>query len=645
LHLKEYKKGIMLRIKKLDIFIIKSFLMLFAGTFFICLFIFMMQFLWRYVDELVGKGLEMSVLAQFFFYSALTLIPMSLPLAVLLAALMTFGNFGERFELLAMKAAGISLMRILAPLIVFCSILCATSFYFQNVVSPNAQKELWRLLVSMKQTSPEMEIPEGVFYDGVPGYNLYVKHKDRETGRLEDVLIYNFSDGFENAHIIWAESGNLESTADKQHLYLHLYNGEQFENLKSQTISSSNVPYRRESFREKHTLIEFDAGFNMVDGDFLNDRSDSKNMVQISQTIDSLTVRADSVGRVMFTDALHSTFQPVTLTRSDSTRLAEPANAVVKVDSLYGAFTLAQKDKVLRNAVERTSSLQMEWGTKALGMKEMDGQIRSHVNDWHKKITLSLSCLMFFFIGAPLGAIIRKGGLGMPVVVSVLFFVIYFIIDSGATRVAKSGEMNVVLGVWMSTLVLSPVGAFFTYQSNRDSVVFNAELYVRFFRSLLGLRASRHVVPKEVIIETPDYPRVVADLQLLSQHCADYDEQNRLKRAPNYVRIFLDNGSDHAVAQIADKIERLVEELSNTTDSPMFGYLNQYPFVSPRAHKAPFSRQWLNILTGIILPVGLFFYFRVWMFRLRLDKDLQLIQHLNAEVEKRIREHVLIDNE
>jgi lipopolysaccharide export system permease protein len=619
--------------------------MLFAGTFFICLFIFMMQFLWRYVDELVGKGLEMSVLAQFFFYSALTLIPMSLPLAILLAALMTFGNFGERFELLAMKAAGISLMRILAPLIIFCSILCVTSFYFQNVVSPNAQKELWRLLVSMKQTSPEMEIPEGVFYDGVPGYNLFVKHKDRETGRLEDVLIYNFSDGFENAHIIWAESGTLESTADKQHLYLHLYNGEQFENLKSQTISSNNVPYRRETFREKHSLIEFDSGFNMVDGGFLSDRADSKNMAQISQTIDSLTVLADSIGRVQYNEAYSSTYRPVTLSRLDSTKIAEPANALLKTDSLYAAFTLAEKDRTLRNASDRISSLQMEWETRALQMKEMDGDIRSHVNDWHKKITLSLSCLMFFFIGAPLGAIIRKGGLGMPVVVSVLFFVIYFIIDSGATRVAKSGEMNTILGVWMSTLVLTPVGVFFTYQSNRDSVVFNAELYTRFFRTLLGLRPSRHVAPKEVVIEEPDYPRVLDDLQALSARCADYDERHRLKRAPNYVQLFLDNGSDHEIALIAEKIEHLTEELSNCKDSPMFGWLDRYPFVSPNAHKAPFSRQWLNVLTGVILPVGLFFYFRIWMFRLRLDKDLQLIQQIDREVEKRIREHILIGNE
>ena len=247
--------------------------MLFIGTFFICLFIFMMQFLWRYVDELVGKGLEMSVMAQFFFYSALTLVPVSLPLAVLLASLITFGNFGERYELLAMKAAGISLLKIMRPLAFFVCGLVGVSFYFQNVVGPIAQAKLGTLILSMKQKSPELDIPEGVFYSEIKDYNLKVAKKNRKTGMLYDVLIYNMKDGFENAHIIYADSGRLEMTADKQHLWLHLYSGDLFENLKAQSLKSQNVPYRRESFREKHTIIEFNSDFNMVDGDIMGKQS------------------------------------------------------------------------------------------------------------------------------------------------------------------------------------------------------------------------------------------------------------------------------------------------------------------------------------------------------------------------------------
>ena len=378
-----------LRIKKLDIFVLKSFLLLFSGTFFICLFIFMMQFLWRYVDELVGKGLEMTVMAQFFFYSGITLIPVSLPLAILLAALMTFGNFGEKFELLSMKAAGIPLIRIIRPLVIFCMMLCGISFYFQNVIAPKAQMKLWTLLVSAKQTSPELDIPEGVFYSDIEGYNIYVKEKDRETGIMKDLLIYNFSDGFENAHIIWASEGNMEMTADKQHLFLHLYNGEQFENLKSQSISSKNVPYRRETFREKHIIIEFDGGFNMVDGTHLGQRSDAKSMSEISASIDSLTFKADSVGRATYDDIKRTTYREVSLSRSDSTKIAKGRlPAFINVDSLFRAYKLADKEKALKQASDKINSMTMEWRTKEMQMGDADKNIRRHQSDWHKRITL-----------------------------------------------------------------------------------------------------------------------------------------------------------------------------------------------------------------------------------------------------------------
>lgn len=602
----------MLRIKKLDIFVLKSFLLLFAGTFFICLFIFMMQFLWRYVDELVGKGLEIKVLAQFFFLSALTLIPLSLPLAILLAALMTFGNFGERYELLSMKAAGIPLLRIMQPVILFCVLLGLTSFFFQNVVGPKAQKELWTLIVSMKQKSPEVDIPEGVFYSDIDGYNIYVKQKDRETGILKDVLIYNFSDGFENAHIIWAAEGKLELTADKQHLYLHLYNGEQFENLKSQAGLSRNVPYRRETFREKHTLIQFDTQFNMVDGNFLNRRSDIKNMNEITHAIDSLTAYADSLGRSMHSDIMQSTYKAPILSKSDSVKIQEEKLSVINIDSVFNTLTSAEKLKTLSTCENRLSSLSSDWSMKSYLTKETDANIRGHRSDWHKKITLSLACIIFFFIGAPLGAIIRKGGLGMPVVLSVLIFILYYIIDSGATRVAKSGEMNIILGTWMSTLVLAPLGGFLTYKSNKDSVVFNIDVYIAFFRKLLGIRQSRHIFKKEVIIHTPDYADVVNRLEAISGQCQDYANKHKLLGPPNYFQIFTNNEHDDAIREISLQMENLIEELSNSKDNILLNMLNKYPYLSVKAHKSLFDNRWLNLIFGIIVPAGLLVWLNIW---------------------------------
>lgn len=202
-------------IKKIDIFVFKAYSLLFVGTFFICLFIFMMQFMWRYVDELIGKGLTLDVLAHFFYYAGLTLIPMSLPLAILLASLITFGNLGERFELLSMKAAGIPLIRILQPIIIFNILLCIGSFYFQNVTGPEAQKKFYTLIYSMKQKSPELEIPEGIFYSEIPGYNIFVEKKGKENGMLYGVMIYSTTDGYEDAQIVLADSAELKTTADE----------------------------------------------------------------------------------------------------------------------------------------------------------------------------------------------------------------------------------------------------------------------------------------------------------------------------------------------------------------------------------------------------------------------------------------------
>ncbi len=237
-----------MKIKRLYLFMLQSFVPLFVMTFFICLFIVLMQFLWRYIDDLVGKGLEISVIAELFFYAALTMIPMALPLAILLASLMTFGNLGERFELTAMKASGVSLIKCMRPLIVLMAGIAIAAFFFQNNVLPVAQTKMYTLLLSMKQKSPELEIPEGVFYDQIPGFNLFVKEKDHDTGTLRQIMIYDMSKGFDNAAIILADSGRLAMTEDKTHLFLTLWSGESFENLTEAAGRNTNVPYRRESF-------------------------------------------------------------------------------------------------------------------------------------------------------------------------------------------------------------------------------------------------------------------------------------------------------------------------------------------------------------------------------------------------------------
>lgn len=623
--------------KKLDIFIFKAYSLLFVGTFFICLFVFMMQFMWLHIDKLIGKGLSLDVLAQFFFYASLTLIPMSLPLAILLASLITFGNFGERFELLSMKAAGISLIRIFQPTAIFALLLCAGSFYFQNVTSPNATKKLAALLYSMKQKSPELEIPEGIFYNEIPGYNLFVEKKDKETGMLYGVMIYNNTNSYEDTQIVLADSARLQSTADKQHLQLTLYQGERFQNMKGQNsaLSTANIPYMRETFIQETDLIAFDANFNTMDASLLSGNAQTKNILQIRHGIDSITIKKDSVGRAAYQEAQATFMNRATkMNRQDSAQVK--AATPQPFDSLVVKLSSETKQQIIQKAAYKGANATSDYEFRKYNTDDLNRALRLHWVEFNKKITLSLACLIFFFIGAPLGAIIRKGGLGVPVVVSVAIFIFYYIINVSGEKMAKSGEWNVTFGMWMSSLILIPIGGFLTYKANKDSVVFNFEAYQAFFKKLLGIRITRHISRKEVIINDPDYPQVARQIKELMEHCREYAQHNRLKRAPNYFRLFFSYQTDHEMIEVCNRLEELVTILSNSRDAAILEYLNRLPVLSPHAHTRPFERKKLNQLLGILIPIGLFFYFRIWFYRLRLYKDLTNIQTYGTRINQRI---------
>ena len=635
-----------MRIKKLDIFVLKSFGFMFVGTFFICLFIFIMQLLWLYVDELVGKGIPMDVLMRFFYYAALTLVPKSLPLAILLAALITFGNFGERMELTAMKAAGVPLMRVMMPLFVSCVGLGVLSFYFQNITVPHANLQMQTLLISMKQKSPELEIPEGAFYDGIDNYNLYVKKKDANRGMLYGVVIYNMSNGFENATILKADSGRLETTADKRYLKFILYDGEQFENLKDGQINSKNIPYRREQFGEKTMLIEFSTDFDVMDGSFLSGNAMNKNMLQLSHDIDSMSAEQDSIGRVYFAQLKSNSYASYDLTQKDTAKLkelVERGDAVsVDVDSLFYSSTREQRKSWLENEKRRVSNLKGELDLKNKMVFNADKTIRRHQIEWFYKITMSLSCLVFFLIGAPLGAIIRKGGLGMPIIVSVFTFIIYYILDTSGTKLAREGEIPVWWGTWMSTSVLAPLGIFLTYQANKDSGVFNTDLYKTIFYWLFGLRSKRYNVLKEVVIDDPVYSVVADELKALSVDCKEYNRAHLHRLLPNYVNLFsAPNGRDRELIAINGNMNRIIGQLSNTRSQEILNKINAYPVVSVGAHAAPFPRKWMNVIAGIIFPIGVLLYMRSVIFRYRLKKDLRGIIKVNKEIQNIIYERKL----
>ncbi len=471
----------MLGLKKIDAYLLKRFLTLFVLTFLICIFILLMQFLWKHFAELIGKGIGYAVLAEFFTYAVASLVPLALPLAILLASLMTFGNLGENFELTAMKSAGISLFRIMRPLIIFISFICIGAFYFSNNVLPVSQKKLWTLILSLRQKSPEFKIPVGEFYNGIgTGVSLYVREKDDKV--LKNLMIYDYSKGFENATVMTADSGRILFTADDKYLKLVLYEGESFENLKNQSISGSpsSIPYRRENFKMKEFLFDFNNEFNRYDESFLQDQNLSKNLVQLTASIDSVNNEVNKRSHEQGKEMMRSHF----FGKESTSPNLPPTQTIltnknINADSLFLALNQKDMEVVISFAVDRTKSMKdMVLYNKTM-LEEPQKYVIRHEIERHRKFTLSFACLIFFFIGAPLGAIIRKGGLGMPVVISVVMFIIYYIIDNTGYKMAREAVWNTFQGMWLSSSVLLPVGIFITYKAATDATLFEAEHYLK----------------------------------------------------------------------------------------------------------------------------------------------------------------------
>ena len=628
----------MFRIKKLDIFIARQFGLLFFATFFICQFVLMMQFLWRYVDELIGKGLSMEVLVQFFWYMGIMLMPQAFPLAILLSSLIAFGNLGESSELTAIKAAGISLMQAMRSLIVITLMITCMSFYFQEVIGPKAFVSFQQLLLSMKQKSPEVEIPEGIFYDGIPNSNLYVQKKNIESGMLYGIMIYRMNGGYEDAAVILADSGRIQSTADKNHLLLTLYSGEWFENMRQSGMNvSANVPYRRETFSTKKILLDFDGGFNMAEVGGISSDARSKGMSRILHDLDSIREFNDSVGHQYYKEGRGFIFSRPLLAKNDSIKIVKDLQKeTTDFDSIYGKLTGEQKQTVLKMASGDAQIACSNLEFKSEYSAHLNRQERMHQMEAINKVTLSLSCLIFFFIGAPLGAIIRKGGLGVPVIISVLVFIVFYILDSTGMKMARDDNWTVWFGKLLGTAVLSPIAIFFTYKANNDSVVFNVDLYKDIAMRMLGLRTKRHIAAKEVIIEDPKYLNDAEMLKNVSMEVERYSKLHNLLHWPNPIKVFFRPGDDHEIEHINTVLEVAIEDLSYTRNNYVLAKLNQYPVIATHAHTRPFRRKWLNALTGLFLPTGLFFYFRMIRYRFRLYKDLEKIIQVNKKLIPRI---------
>ncbi|RIJ45488.1 YjgP/YjgQ family permease [Maribellus luteus] len=489
--------------KRLHLYIIKSFVGPFIMTFFIVLFVLLMQFLWKYVDDLVGKGLEFDVLGEMMFYAGFALLPLAFPLAMLLASIMTFGSLGENYELVAMKSAGISLFRIMKPLMVIAVLVTFSAFYFSNNIIPKTNLRFQTLMYSVKQQRPELVLQSGVFTNEMDGYSIKVGRKDSKTKMLYDLLIYDHTSGKVNESVTVADSGMLRITEDKQYMVLNLFHGVNYAEDKSQsTKGSDNNGFRRDSFDEQIIRVKvrgFD--FNRKDEDLFRNKYSMLSITELQAMEDTLSDEYYSqLSKYMVQINLNATIARKMhnlVQRHDSLKIEAD---VPVADSIFDFDTFfTGRDKwvqaeiagiALQNARSVTQNINM-YESQLYSRKKW---LNKYKMERHRKFTLSVAVLIFFFIGAPLGAIIRKGGLGMPVIVSILMFILYYIISMTGEKSAREDVWSMFGGMWFSSFIFLPLGVWLTYKAVTDSSIMSSETYTKLF-SKLGL--SKLISKKE----------------------------------------------------------------------------------------------------------------------------------------------------
>lgn len=465
--------------KKLHKLVLQSFIGPFIMTFFIAQFVLLMQFLWKYIDDLIGKGLDSWVIAELLFYTSANLVPLALPLAILVSSIMTFGNLAEHFEITAAKASGVSLQKLMMPLFVVATLISMLAFYFSNNVMPYTNLKMGSLLYDIRQQKPSLAIREGVFYSGIDGYSIKIGEKDADGKTLYNLMIYDHSLGQGNKKVILAESGKMESTPDQKFLVLTLFNGSSYEEQNKAKNNYDTHPMMRNSFKEY--IIRFDLSqfkLNRTNEDLFKGGQQMMNIRELTQSVDSLdhqyTNRENEIVRNL---------APYFLFIRDSVHTRNGFASKVKSINFY---PLSKTDEmiIMESAINTARSIKSYVSGSYEEMDTRRYQIAKYNVEWHRKLTLSTACFILFLIGAPMGAIIRKGGMGLPLVISIVFFLLYHITSITGEKLAKEGTITAFKGMWLSTYFLLPIGIFLIYKATHDSVIFDAETYKSFFKKI-----------------------------------------------------------------------------------------------------------------------------------------------------------------
>lgn len=505
--------------KKLHVLLIKSFIGPFLATFCISIFLMLMQFMWKYIGELVGKGLEWYIIFEFIFYSIPYLIPRALPLAVLLSSIMVFGNLGERYELVAMKSAGISLLRSMVPMIWMMVIISGLAFYSSNVLIPKANLSWGALFYDVTNKKPALNIQDGIFFTELKGFAIRVgkKHDDNKT--LEDVLIYSSSGKSGITNVIIARKGSMEITNNERFLQLTLYDGKRYQEMTESPGYTRTFPHNTMQFSEYKMAIDMsELELKRSNPQMFKDNYEMLNLSEIDDRVDSVNVLIDqkkaflaeylknyfripldsNAGRYDFSgidqsvpyieqikqhvDTMTVKVKRIRATVPSKTERLKGGNTA-QVDTVYDERKV-EFNEVVKNANQSTRNLHRIVENASKEVRRMQERRRRYAIQWHKKFTLAFSCLLLFFIGAPLGAIIRKGGFGTPMIVAILMFIVYFILQTVGEKLAREGVLEVWAGGWFATMIFLPMAVFLTTKSNTESALFDAEAYARLYRKI-----------------------------------------------------------------------------------------------------------------------------------------------------------------
>jgi len=483
------------QVKKVDNFLLKSFIGPLILTFFIVLIILILQFLWMYVDELAGKGLDFKVVSELLYHFSLTFVPTALPLGILLASLMTFGNMGEFNELSALKSSGIPLQRIMRPLIILIGFIALISFFFSNNILPYSTNKARNLLWDIRRKKPDINIQAGTFYNGVPDFSIKITTKDPMTNRLDNLLIYDHREKRGNYAVILADSGYMRSTRDETGLIMTLYNGWSFTEGEERNVNvaARKYPSRVDKFKEQSIVISL-SGFDLqrTEEGLIKSGPSMLNISQLTYAIDSLSKIHIEKLNTQFKEFKKSKLYVIgNINPYSSGNVQNPGNKEKPTEfdtkAMYDSLTVTEKRMVLARAIENLKEANTILGIKNESQRYEIRTIKKYEVEWNKKLTMSFACLVFFFIGAPLGAIIRKGGLGTPAVISIFFFVVYYVISISGQKLAEEDVIGTFAGMWASSYILLPIGIFLTYKATTDSVILNIDTYLMFFKKVKDL--------------------------------------------------------------------------------------------------------------------------------------------------------------